>query len=241
MTAACVRVDELTSVAGDLRLGVFARAHEDGFGRAPCRRHFPERHASGALRREDDEPAVRRPHGRAAEDMIEGQAPRHAIGSRARSALRYVLEPKAIVLGFALLHFLSVFIYVVRGSLTDGGRDADLPLYYMPTPTLILLAALGLWRGRPWSYCLALILSSWPVYQLGYRWLAWLSGELHAPIYSVRVLAAWWRMAFSEWADYPDRARSVFQLALAGVIALCSFGSVVYVIFRRLARESDGI
>src|ERR1044072_3279621 len=109
------------------------------------------------------------------------------VVGRSRNALHHILEPKAIVLGFALLHFLSVLIYVVRGSLTESGRDADLPLYYMPTPTVLLLAALCLWRGRPWISWLALLLSGWLIYQLGYKWLAWISGELHRPLLRMRV------------------------------------------------------
>jgi hypothetical protein len=49
--------------------------------------------------------------------------------THSQSLLRALLEPKALILLIALLHFLRVAIYIAQELQTENGRSADAQLY----------------------------------------------------------------------------------------------------------------
>jgi hypothetical protein len=86
---------------------------------------------------------------------------------RLRNSLLQLLEPKTIILGFALFNVILIWIEARR--LATGGIACVVCPWYDPwsytnEPSILLIAAAFLWLSRKWSYLLALGLS-------GYLWV----------------------------------------------------------------------
>jgi hypothetical protein len=153
---------------------------------------------------------------------------------------RTLLEPKAIVLLIALLHFLWVAVYVARELQTEGGRSADVDLYLFE-PFFLLLAAFILWRGKLWGFVGALLIAGLMVYQMGYLGYLRTAKFVDAPPYSRRALNAFYWGLFGEWEVYGDKPRHTFQLLLASVITSFAVVLLSREMYRRLRGVNHGI
>jgi hypothetical protein len=83
---------------------------------------------------------------------------------RIKTTLLYLLEPKSIILGFALFNFILVWIQA-RNLAASGIACVVCPWYhpwsYTNEPTRMLIAALFLWLGRAWSYVIVFALGGY--------------------------------------------------------------------------------
>src|SRR5437868_2252856 len=113
------------------------------------------------------------------------------IPNRAKLIFHTVLEPKAVILLVALLHFLWVAVYVGRALQTENGRAADVDLYLFE-PFFLLLAAFMLWRGKLWGCAGALLIAGLMVYQMGYLGYLRAARFIGAPAFSRRALSAFY-------------------------------------------------
>ncbi len=158
---------------------------------------------------------------------------------RTKQFLYSLLEPKAIILGFALFHFLSIAVYVWREWQT-GGDEADVHIF-MIRPTILLIAALGLWHSKLWSYVVSFNLSAWIAFVMAYSGLSASADDLGKPILNMSVLAAWWHKLFGEWDVYVEQPRFTFQLFLFSIIACYCLASMLRLSFRCLHEESNSV
>ncbi len=159
--------------------------------------------------------------------------------NRTEQFLYSILEPKAITLGFALFHFLSMAVYVWREWQT-GGDEADVHLF-MIRPTVLLMAALGLWYSKLWSYVVSFHLSAWLAFVMAYSGLSGIARDLGNPMFSVSVMVAWWHELFGEWDVYVEQPPFTFQLFLFSMIACCCLASMSRLLFHCLREEPKGV
>ena len=157
-----------------------------------------------------------------------------------QSLFRTLLEPKAIILFIALLHFLWIAVYVARELRTENGRSADVQ-FYLFEPILLLLAAFLLWRGKLLGFAAALLISGWMVYQMGYLGYLSMAEVDGATPFSRRALNGFYWGLFGEWEVYGDKPRYTFQLLLASVISSFAVVLMLREIYRRLRDVNHGI
>ena len=158
---------------------------------------------------------------------------------KTKSLLHSLLKPKVIILGFASFHVLSVAVYVWREWQT-GGDQADVHIF-MIRPIILLVASLGLWHSKWWSYMVSFCLSAWLAYVMAYSGLSAIASDIGKSIFSVSVLAAWWHNLFGEWKVYGDQPRFTFQLFLFTIIACYCVASMSHLLFRHLREKSNGV
>ena len=136
---------------------------------------------------------------------------------RADSFLRFVLQPRFVLVSLAALHFLAV-----------PGRYHGLCLYNWAgalwSAFVLLIAAFTLWAGRWWGYFIAAALSVSPVYDFSFDALK-VHGLLRASPGEESLLpsAAVWREIFIY--HHPEE---LIPVILAAVI----FGYSVFCLIR---------
>src|SRR5436305_2887812 len=90
------------------------------------------------------------------------------MNQRIKTTLLYLLEPKSIILGFALFNFILIWIQA-RSLAMSGIACVVCPWYdpwsYINEPSSLLIASFFLWLGRTWSYVIAF---AWGSYMSGY-------------------------------------------------------------------------
>jgi len=143
-----------------------------------------------------------------------------------------IFEPKAMIFGLAMFHFLSMAVYVGRALQTKSGRDADVYLY-MFEPLSLLIAAFGLWRSRLLGYLVSLLISGLMVYQMGFLAYLRIAEWAGVSAFNPRALSCFYWMMFGSGEVFTDGPRYAFQLALACVIASYSTALLSLMIFRR--------
>ena len=134
------------------------------------------------------------------------------------SRRRGSISARGILLLLTALCFLSVSAFVGGELRDESGRAADAYLYLLE-PTLLLIAAYGLWRSGPIGDTVALLASGWVVYALVVDILWSMAAHMGMPILSGRAMKEFWRVMFAEWRHYPDRPY-YFMLVTLGVLIL---------------------
>lgn len=133
--------------------------------------------------------------------------------SQAKQFLNWLLDPKAMIFGFTILHFLAVLLYVVRHEQEFSGSSEHWdPIRTMHEPLLLILASFALLIGRLWSYLLATVVSGYVIYALGYLGLIAVSAAHDQPMLSWYVLKTWLMLTYKSQPQY------ILELVLAAVI-----------------------
>lgn len=97
------------------------------------------------------------------------------MNRRLRTVLLFVVDPKSLILGFAVFNF--ILIWLKANNASGGGVVSPwyFPWSYFNEPTLLLAAAVFLRINRIWSSCVSCVLTG---YLLGYFvWLFAIYGE----------------------------------------------------------------
>lgn len=133
--------------------------------------------------------------------------------SQARQFLNWLLDPKAMVFGCTILHFLTMLLFAVRHEQEFSGISEHWnPVRIMHEPLLLLFASFALLVGRLWSYLLATVVSGYVIYALGCLELIAVSAAHEQPIFSWYVLKNWFVLTYTSQPQY------ILELALAAVI-----------------------
>ena len=96
------------------------------------------------------------------------------MNQRIKTTLISLLEPKSIIVGFALFNFILIWIQA-RSLDMSGIACVVCPWYdpwsYTNEPTRLLIAALSLWLNRAWSYVIAFALGGYMVAHFVYLFI----------------------------------------------------------------------
>lgn len=143
--------------------------------------------------------------------------------SQGRLFLKRLIDPKAIIFGFAILHFLAALMYLIGYQERFPGVSTHWsPVKLMFEPVLLLLAAASLLTGKGWGYLIAIVASGRVIYALGYLGLIAISVAHDHPLVSWYVLRTWLAITYAAQPQY------LLELAIAAAIVvyasvLCSF------------------
>jgi len=149
------------------------------------------------------------------------------MNSRLKTALFFVVDPRSLILAFAVFNF--VHIWRLESTTSGGGVVSPwyFPWSYLNEPTLLLVGAVFLRMNLIWANCVSCILSS---YLLGY--FVWLFVSYPAGL----------RVAFHyEWLSLkrqPFIASWDSQYLLAFIILSCSVIYLARAILRLKALRS---
>jgi len=123
-------------------------------------------------------------------------------------------DSRAIILGLALLHLIVTYVWVRDWYKEFGqGTTSFHPDSFVVMPLVLVLASLLLLIGRRWSYVLALVISVWVLYSVGYVAIRGVAAAHDMPILTFTTLHLWFTQV---WVGQPQH---FLQLALAFVIA----------------------
>ena len=152
-----------------------------------------------------------------------------------RAYARHLFLPKAIILVIALTSVIVAHISVARWYREFGNSPGDFyPNFWVHVPYVLLFAATMLLLSRWWSYILAILVSLWVTYSLGYGGLLSHSRAQDRPFFSFGTARAW----FIE--KYNWQPQELVQVGLSVVVltiaVLCLVGAL-----RRLSAARDGI
>lgn len=155
---------------------------------------------------------------------------------RIKSALFYLLEPKAIILGFTL------FYYIVGRISWERLVAACQPLPCYPgdhTPTIgdpfkLFFAALFLVLNRWWGNLIALLVSGKLIYEYVYLLSVGCSSAHEQPILSQDVFRCWWQVTGYEAPHH------LLHLILALLIFSFAAVSLARYVFQRWNFWRDG-
>jgi hypothetical protein len=139
-----------------------------------------------------------------------------------------LLDPRSIILGFALFNFILVWLWA-RHLALSGIACVMCPWYdewsYLNEPSILLAAALFLRLNRWWGNIVALILSS---YLIGY--FVYLLSRMSDPLEGLRND---WRIIRSDYPYFVGSWDSQYLFAL--IILCCSIFYLARTILRRNA------
>lgn len=122
---------------------------------------------------------------------------------------------RAAILGLALLHLIVMQIWVGRWYRKFGDAPGDsYPDSFLNVPFLLVFASLMLLLGKWWSQLLALIVSSWVLYSLGFAALHSVALAHDLPLMSFST-ARFWLIQ-----KYVGQPQELLHLALTFII-LC--------------------
>jgi hypothetical protein len=153
--------------------------------------------------------------------------------SRSPHCFRRLIQPKIFIFAIALLCVIVAHISVARWYRQFGDSPGDFYPYWLNVPYVLLFAATMLLISRWWSYILAIAVSLWVTYSLGYGGLLSHSRVQDRPFFSFGTARAW----FIE--KYTWQPQELVQVGLAVVVL--TFGVIGLVrTLRRLSAASDG-
>jgi hypothetical protein len=150
--------------------------------------------------------------------------------------VRRLVQPKAIILGVALLFVVVAHISVARWYREFGNGPIDVyPDHWLNVPYILLFATAMLLVSRWWSYLLALAIGGWLIYSLGYLGVLSTSNAQNQPLLSFWVLRVWFMQKYA-W-----QPQELLQLTLAFVIAGFAVFGLARVLRRQRLVAADGI
>ena len=153
---------------------------------------------------------------------------------------RSSISAEAIILLLTALCLLSVSAFVGGEIRAESKRASDIYLYLLE-PTLLLIAAYGLWRSGPIGDTAAALASGWVVYALVVDILWSMAANMGVPMLSGRALNEFWRVMFAEWRHYPDRPYYFVLVTLGVSILAYSLASMSRTLFHRSRATATGI
>jgi hypothetical protein len=125
---------------------------------------------------------------------------------------------RAIILGLTLLHLIVTCTWIRYWYEAFGrGPISFYPDSFVITPLVLVVASLLLLIGRRWSYVLALMISVWVLYSVGYVTIRQVAAAHDMPLFTLSTLQRW---VTQVWVGQPQY---FIQLALAFVIAVYAF------------------
>lgn len=136
--------------------------------------------------------------------------------------LNRFLDPRSIIFGFAILHFLTMLTYLMRYQDKFSVVSTHWnPVRFMYEPVLLLLAAAGLLSHKMWGYMLAIVAGGSVIYRLLDLGLLATSAAQDRPIFSWYVLRTWLSITYASQPQY------LLEVLFAGVVivyaaSLCS-------------------
>lgn len=120
---------------------------------------------------------------------------------------------RAVILGLALLHLILMQIWVSRWYQRFGDEPGDsYPDSFLKVSFLLVFASLTLLLGKWWSQLLALLVSSWVLYSLGFAALHSVALAHDLPLLSFSTARLWLIQ------KYTGQPQELLQLALAFII-----------------------
>jgi hypothetical protein len=143
------------------------------------------------------------------------------MNSQIKSTLTFLLRPKAIIFGIALLNFMLSLMYVrqvesdIQARVKEGIWPYPAhwnPVAVMHEPSLLLVASISLLIGRWWGYLLAILASGLVIYTLGYSSWTAVSNAHGVPMFSWQALEKLW------YVIYEPRPQYLFEVALAAIV-----------------------
>lgn len=127
--------------------------------------------------------------------------------------LQSLTDIRGIIFGLAVLHLIVTQIWVARWYQKFGQDPVDIyPDSFLNVPLLLVLASIALLIGRWWSHVLALAISGWVLYWLGYAGLRAVASAHDVPVFSSVSLHFWLAQ------KYVGQPQEFLQLALALII-----------------------
>ena len=155
--------------------------------------------------------------------------------SRSSHYLRRLSQPKVFIFAIALLCVIVAHISVARWYRQFGDSPGDFyPNHWVHVPYVLLFAATMLLISRWWSYILAILVSAWVTYLLGYGGLLSHSRAQDRPFFSFGTARAW----FIE--KYNWQPQELVQVGLSVVLLTFAVLGLVGAL-RRLFAARDGI
>src|SRR5205807_2384827 len=153
---------------------------------------------------------------------------RDADMSRRSDYLRRFIQPKVIIFVIAFVSVIVAHISVARWYRQFGNRAGDFyPDNWVHVPYVLLFSATMLLISRWWSYLLAMTVTLWLTYSLGYMGLLSVSRAQDRPFFSLWVPRVW----FIE--KYNWQPQELFQLALALVVLTFALVGLTRAVRRR--------
>ncbi len=150
------------------------------------------------------------------------------LSSQGKIFFNRLLDPKAIIFGFAVLQFLIVLMYVIRYQQEFSVVTTHWnPVRVMFEPVLLLLAAGALLPDKLWGYLIAIVASGRVIYVVGYLGLFAISAAHVHPLFSWYVLRTWLVVTYQSQPQY------LIELILAALIAGYSIMLCAYRLFSR--------
>ena len=112
--------------------------------------------------------------------------------------LPYLVDPKSILLGFAIFNFSTAWVMDSRIHFTCAACPWYHPWSYLNEPTILLVAALFLRANRWWTNTVALLFSS---YLIGYfvRLLLSLDDPIMALSYDLKLIRMYYPYIVGSW------------------------------------------
>lgn len=122
-------------------------------------------------------------------------------------------DSRAVILGLTLLHLIVTHVWV-RDWYAEFGRGpvSVYPDSVVIVPLVLVFASLLLVIGRGWSYILALMISVWVLYSVGYVAIRGVAAAHDMPLFTFAPYRVWFTQV---WLAQPQQ---FLQLALAFVI-----------------------
>jgi hypothetical protein len=114
-----------------------------------------------------------------------------------KQKLYFLLEPKAMVFGFALFYYISDYVFW-KQMLASSTCNSPLPCSppgYVPAvgvPFILLLASIALWVSKFWSYLIAMWFSGQLIYEYSYQMLVSCTFINNQPLLSRATFRCWW-------------------------------------------------
>lgn len=130
-------------------------------------------------------------------------------------------DSRAIILGLALLHLIVTYVWVRDWYGEYGqGSVSFYPDSSMVVPLALVVASSLLLIGRCWTYVLALIISVWILYSVGYVAIRGIAAAHNMPLFTTATLQLWFTQV------RVGQPQHFFQLALAFLVG-CYASAVV--------------
>lgn len=132
--------------------------------------------------------------------------------TRIGSYLRSLIDVRAIILGLALLHLVVTTVWLARWYQALNTPVDVYPDSFLIVPLLLVFASLLLLIGRSWARLVALPISGWVLYRLGYGGLSAAAAAHDRSLFAAASLRLW----LTE--KYIGQPQEFLQLALAFII-----------------------
>ena len=135
------------------------------------------------------------------------------------------------ILAASIVSLAVAQVQVARWYEEFGNQPADFyPDVLLNVPYVLFLASVMLIIERWWAYLLAMVISGWLIYSLGYMGLLGVAHAHDWPLLSREVFQSWFALKYG-W-----QSQELYQLALAIIICVNSLIALLAALRRRRLR-----